>query len=1317
MMLSVGAWAQTSLQEQINSADAGTTVTLSEDVTLTARIDINKNITVDLGSHTITTTATCGNGSAFNIVSGTVTIQNGTIDASFGEANSGETDAITARSGSDVTLKELNITVKSKNGACAYAFDGSKITIKSGHYENQTTEPYQYNASITAMVVNQANVATQLIFIEGGTFKGYDPTLGDDSQTTNENATFLAPGVALKKNADGNYEATTAVAKIGGRNYASIKDAIAAATEGQIVTLLTDINEAVENTNVHNFTIDLNGKTWTSEATSTFKNNGGTVTITDETGNGTIKNTANAKDMGIAVWARTGSVIIENGTFISQSNYEATLYVGTTATNLGGKQPTITVKGGTFKNEAEGMYAYKESLLPLTLNVYNTITDYQAIIISGGTFCGNNPALGDDNMGTGVLGGNFLAEGYVPVKDADGNYIVVEGTYVAQIGDVKYATLAEAVAAVPTDGTETTITMLTDVDLTATVTVEYGKNVVLDLNNHNITSTVTAISNKGNLEVTGIGNITVNGTTKTAYGINNYGAAGKKANLIIGEEVSITAPCTAVYTNYGKTIVHGTLANTQVDASNIYSTLRLNQTSSEVIVAESAKVTGVVNAIYGSKGILEVNSTNVGKIYADGSATQGLKIKKTTALEELDVVGHAECSDIEDYYVAAKAISGCTGTVKLLSDINGSLALSAGKTVTLDLNGHKVTAETYPIKVEGNLTITGEGTAQSTGMGSGTAVQAATYVLNNGKLTILSGNYVAGFEGADGNPAVYVRDNAEVYIKGGDFVGGSKFLLNKLDSSRETSKIEVTGGTFHNNFNPADNPAEGEHTNFVADGYKAVDNGDGTFTVKAKDYIAQIGENKYETLADAIAAAQAGETVTLLADINESVENTNSNNFTINLNGKTWTSDSYTLKNNGGTITLEGEGLVKSTGVEGIAVWARTGSIIINGGNYVNCSNKESTVYVGTTAANLADKQPTVTINGGSFKNTAEGVYAYNAALLPLTLNIINNIANADAYQAIVINGGTFYGNDPSIGDDSQLNKINKNSNFVSSELHAEKNSDGVFEIKEGGYVAQVGYLKYVTLAEAAAIAVDKTITLLADATIETIDVVAGKTIEKNGHEITVNTFEVIDFTDFNIPFDFTANTATYTRNVAGNEWGTVCVPFTLKSTANIQLYEFGNIAGDVLTVNEIETAEPGTPVVFANTTKGTSVTFTTENASVSATAPTTTGTLIGTYTEQNITSGLESIYFINGDKFHQAKASLTVPAYRAYIQNTSAGAKAAVLNIVVDGEATAIEGVAADLNDTQAIYDVNGRQLSAPQKGINIMKLANGKTVKVIVK
>jgi hypothetical protein len=49
---------------------------------------------------------------------------------------------------------------------------------------------------------------------------------------------------------------------------------------------------------------------------------------------------------------------------------------------------------------------------------------------------------------------------------------------------------------------------------------------------------------------------------------------------------------------------------------------------------------------------------------------------------------------------------------------------------------------------------------------------------------------------------------------------GSPYLLNCYDANYRngTAKIVVTGGKFYD-FNPADNSAEGEHTNFLAEGY------------------------------------------------------------------------------------------------------------------------------------------------------------------------------------------------------------------------------------------------------------------------------------------------------------------------------------------------------------------------------------------------------------------------------------------------------------------------------------------------------------------
>lgn len=46
----------------------------------------------------------------------------------------------------------------------------------------------------------------------------------------------------------------------------------------------------------------------------------------------------------------------------------------------------------------------------------------------------------------------------------------------------------------------------------------------------------------------------------------------------------------------------------------------------------------------------------------------------------------------------------------------------------------------------------------------------------------------------------------------------------------------------------------------------------------------------------------------------------------------------------------------------------------------------------------------------------------------------------------------------------------------------------------------------------------------------------------------------------------------------------------------------------------------------------------------------------------------------------------------------------------------TSISGVSEDKTTAVAYYTVDGQQLSAPQKGLNIVKLSNGKTVKQII-
>ena len=205
---------------------------------------------------------------------------------------------------------------------------------------------------------------------------------------------------------------TPLVAEINGVKYISLAKALAAAKNGDTVKLTQDItpDERIVVTGNKNITIDLAEKKITSTADVAIVNDGnGKLTIT---GNGTVDTSSSTNDENIAIWARTGSIDIENGTFINKSNKEATVYVGTSEN---ANEPVITIKGGTFKNSAEGTYTYNSSLKPLTLNVQNG-KPVTSIVITGGTFYGNDPKNGDDNKG-----GTFLAPDYKSVETSAGS--------------------------------------------------------------------------------------------------------------------------------------------------------------------------------------------------------------------------------------------------------------------------------------------------------------------------------------------------------------------------------------------------------------------------------------------------------------------------------------------------------------------------------------------------------------------------------------------------------------------------------------------------------------------------------------------------------------------------------------------------------------------------------------------------------------------------------------------------------------------------------------------------------------------------------
>lgn len=215
---------------------------------------------------------------------------------------------------------------------------------------------------------------------------------------------------------------------------------------------------------------------------------------------------------------------------------------------------------------------------------------------------------------------------------------------------------------------------------------------------------------------------------------------------------------------------------------------------------------------------------------------------------------------------------------------------------------------------------------------------------------------------------------------------------------------------------------------------------------------------------------------------------------------------------------------------------------------------------------------------------------------------------------------------------------------------------------------------------------------------------------------------------------------AVYTRTSgmsignAGTRYGTLCLPFSITSAQEgITLYTPKSITDGTLTITPVSTQTEGgiaagTPLIFELQTAAESITVSSRNA-VFATSGVPTGeqqspaTLFfnGVYTKKEINKGETpgDVYFLRGDSFYKADLSssiLTVPAYRAYI-SLPQSSNSKELKIRKEEETTAVTELFINNLHHSAIYNLSGNRQNGLQKGMNIVALNNGKTVKVFVK
>jgi len=253
------------------------------------------------------------------------------------------------------------------------------------------------------------------------------------------------------------------------------------------------------------------------------------------------------------------------------------------------------------------------------------------------------------------------------------------------------------------------------------------------------------------------------------------------------------------------------------------------------------------------------------------------------------------------------------------------------------------------------------------------------------------------------------------------------------------------------------------------------------------------------------------------------------------------------------------------------------------------------------------------------------------------------------------------------------------------------------------------------------------------------------KLVGKNGDEkigavgeiLTADNLTLADDKDFVAYEPFTATTATYNRTMnTGTTWATLCLPFEV-SLENKDFRAFKLLSANE-TTNTIELEEittsiaAGTPVIIKMNNGVTALNFSVENKEIANNVKTSATAdnnyqLQGIYTQKVFNKDADNnCYIVKGNKLMNpakllANTKVTKVAskpFRAYMVDNSsaptAGAK--MFSIAIGGSTTAIDSINTIADDNAIYYDLQGKRLNEPQKGINIVK-RGGKTMKVIIK
>lgn len=231
--------------------------------------------------------------------------------------------------------------------------------------------------------------------------------------------------------------------------------------------------------------------------------------------------------------------------------------------------------------------------------------------------------------------------------------------------------------------------------------------------------------------------------------------------------------------------------------------------------------------------------------------------------------------------------------------------------------------------------------------------------------------------------------------------------------------------------------------------------------------VAEVNDTSYPTLADAIRAAGAGDTVNLLRNAQENVVLNAGKDIVLDLNGYTLTNDglhSTIIAQIGSKLRVTGNGTVDNTANQRAPLFNNGGTVTLDSGRFIRSaeSGKDGNTYYTVVNRGTMTINEGVTIDNDNYNYSSLIANGYNESTRTGFREIDANISfgykegESSASPTLTINGGTFTGGNQAFKNDIRGTAVIKGGDFSSSTGNAVYNV-GELTVEGGTFTAADG--------------------------------------------------------------------------------------------------------------------------------------------------------------------------------------------------------------------------------------------------------------------